>query len=303
MSVKATTTVSMSPSLIRRRRSCTLRCRSLRSSVMRRFRSHPSSPRSRAAVSSQWFSIVAPRPPGVALEDRVDDLGVLAAGVLDVDRQHGNGDQHVVQVRLDAGDRVDQLGGAGQRRDRQVQPGVGLPVLGRAGRLLDRRVGVGEQRALLLGQRPGGGQVAGTRLDDAAEDQGVHQHRARRGRPAPPPPRPGVTGGWSTTVPPARPRVVRTRLAVRRAAMASRRVARDTPIRTASSRSGGRRAAVGIDAEPDGRGQPLHAVLEGVPAAGGAEDGLAEIQSGAHLSARRAPDPGPWSCARPVRPA
>ena len=50
---------------------------------------------------------------------------------------------------------------------------------------------------------------------------------------------PGVTGGWSTTVPPARPRVVRTRLAVRRAAMASRRVARETPIRTDSSRSGG----------------------------------------------------------------
>ena len=50
----------------------------------------------------------------------------------------------------------------------------------------------------------------------------------------------GPWGFMVTTVPPPRPRLVSTRPAVRRAAIASRRVARETSSRSASSRSGGR---------------------------------------------------------------
>ena len=82
-------------------------------------------------------------------------------------------------------------GGLGDRGDREVEAGVGLPVLGRVGGAGDLVVRGDQQVALLRGQLAAGGDVAGARLDDAAEDQHVAQLRrcaapapGRRGRTA-----------------------------------------------------------------------------------------------------------------------
>ena len=91
-----------------------------------------------------------------------------------------------------------------------------------------RRRSARRAAVLLLVQRPCGGQVGRTRFDHPAEDEGIHQ-LGRGGlvqRPTSDPRR-GRRG--STTVPPPRPRVVRTMFAARRAAIASRRVAGRPP--------------------------------------------------------------------------
>ena len=62
--------------------------------------------------------------------------------------------------------------------------------------------------------------------------------------------------------------------------MASRRVARETPIRSASSRSGGETRPARVDPEPDRGGELLDAALEGVVPPHGTQDGLAQLDAG-----------------------
>ncbi len=88
---------------------------------------------------------------------------------------------------------------------------------------------------------------------------------------------PGSSGRKSTTLPPPRPRRVVSSSASRSAPIASRSVDRDTPMRSASSRSGGSVLAVGVDAEADRRRQHLDARLEGVMRPEGPEHGGREV--------------------------
>ena len=178
-----------------------------------------------------------------------------------------------MQGGLDLGDGVDQRR---PNRSRRRWPGAAASRPAGARRVRPRVHGLqraGEQR--VAGRRSAcvRGREKPPGLDHAAEDEGVEQlgsRRPSRARPAP-----GRGRRRSTTVPPPRPRVVRTMPAARSAAMASRSVARETPICSASSRSGGSVLPYGIDAEPDRRGQPLDAALEGVPSPGRARGRLA----------------------------
>ena len=90
------------------------------------------------------------------------------------------------------------------------------------------------------------GERGRARLDDARKRASRAGPRACHGRCSCPARR-GIPGG-STTVPPPRPRVVSTRPAARSAAIASRSVARETPMRSANSRSDGRLRAARVDA-------------------------------------------------------
>ena len=155
---------------------------------------------------------------------------------------------------------------AGQRGDREVEAGVGLAVRALARRPRARRASVErEPVAIGLGEVVAGGEVRGAGLDDAAELQRVEPVGLRR-RGDPGEPAGEAAAGlrasrrsrrrgraWSR---PARPR--------RRAAIASRSVARLTASRSASSRSGGSRLPDGVDPEPDRGRELLHAALERV---------------------------------------
>ena len=118
---------------------------------------------------------------------------------------------------------------AGDGGDRQVEPGVGLPVRGRLRGAGDRLVAPAPAaRRVASYSSARGRELRGTRLDDPPELQRVQP--VRRAATASGAPTAGRRGrGLSvTTVPPPRPRVVSTSPACRSAAIASRSVARET---------------------------------------------------------------------------
>ena len=207
-------------------------------------------------MSSQCSSITWRARSSRPAEDRRDDPGVLGVGVGDVGLEHRDRAEHLVHRRLHRGDRLDQPVRAGERGDRQVEARVGLAVHGRSGGRGDGLVGRLEPLALLLAEaarwRPGGPRPArrsgGTRGRPPTRRAVVAVRRdAARAD--------GVDGRIVTTVPPPRPRVVCTSPASRSAAIASRRVARDTARRLGQLALGGR-APSRAGRRPDGSAWP-----------------------------------------------
>ena len=173
-------------------------------------RSHPSRPRSSAAVSSQCSSITwraRSRLPGQDRARRAracwrSEWAMLASST-------GIAQQHLVQGRLDRGDRLDHARGAGQRGDGEVEAGVGLPVLGRA-------AGAGDRRVRPRRAGPGAASSSSARGGQAGRAR-ARRSGGSRGRRASPGAGPSVTPGGGarrtacaacsvTTVPPPRPR-------------------------------------------------------------------------------------------------
>ena len=144
----------------------------------------------------------------------------------------------------------------------EVEPGVGLPVLGRVGgRRRPSSCAVVEQvarlrrrasRAAAMWRRPA--RRCGGR--PARRSQSLRCAARRAGRGA------GRRRPRLVASPPCRRRgrgVVSTSPACRSAAIASRSVARETSSRSASSRSGGSVRAARVDPEPDRGGELLDA--------------------------------------------
>ncbi len=204
MSVKATTTVSISPAPIRATRSFMLRWRSLRSDMGSpvglgrsvsggRSRvapdAQPTRPRSSAAVSSQCSCIVRRRARACPARIGADERGVLPVRVRDVGLEHGDRQQHLVQGRLDRGHRLDRRVASRSAR-RSSGAAASRPAGGSAG----RRAAATSSWACLSPARVGlvevgaGGQVGGSGLDDP---------RGSRGRPA----SPGAGPRWSALRP------------------------------------------------------------------------------------------------------
>ncbi len=97
-----------------------------------------------------------------------------------------------------------------------------------------------------LVERRTGGRARRAGLDDPAEGEGVEPVRPLAGgRAVGRCARTGSSGVMVTTLPPPRPRRVSTIPAVRKAVIASRRVARETSSRSASSRSDGSVVPIG----------------------------------------------------------
>ena len=84
-------------------------------------------------MSSQCSSMVWRARSGRPSSTARTSAACWRVGVRDVGLQHRDGTQHLVQAGLDRGDRLDHPRRAGQRGDREVEPGVGLPVPGPAG--------------------------------------------------------------------------------------------------------------------------------------------------------------------------
>ena len=105
-----------------------------------------------------------------------------------------------------------------------------------------------------------GRQHRGARLE---RPPGSRAPSASSRRPAARVGRAGASGGAAATkVPPPRPRCGRSSPLCTRVVSAWRRVEREMPSWSASSRSGGSWVPAGEQAEPDGRAEPLDGLLE-----------------------------------------
>ena len=274
-------------------------------------RSLSQQPRSRAAVSSQWLSIARRARVGVAGQDRVDDRRCAGVGVLDVDGQHGDGHQHVVQVGLHLGDRRDQS--TATRSPRRSPGAAGSRPAGarRSPRPRSTASQGGEQR-LLAGhaQRPG---RPPARPRPARRPGGTPgSPAARRRRPASSGLAPARRGWSADGRPPCRRRAAggahHAGRAQRGDRLPQRRPGDPHPVGQVPLRR--QRRCRRVDAQPDRRRQPLDAVLERVPCPrAGPRTRLARrslTSDGSAVSARRATPREdlvePWWCARPSRP-
>ena len=240
MSVNATTTVSMSPASISAAQlvdgaAVVRSCRPCP-------RSYPMRPRSSAEVASQCSSITAraavrrrrrgwPRRPARAGRWSAR----CCAG------STGMAMSMLVQRGLRAGHGVDEHRRARQRRDREVQPRVGDPVRRGVGGLLDLAQALREPGPLVAGQR-----LRSPRATPrpARRPGGRSARRAtsaplRTKVPGTPVATPGSAAYVTVGARRRAPAASCTRPESRSAAIASRRVLRLTPSRSASSRSGG----------------------------------------------------------------
>src|SRR5215212_3114751 len=132
MSVNATMTVSTSPSSICTRSCSTLSrcgCRLVIDSYLSSWAGSHEPPEQGCGVVAVTLHDAA-RLVGVPGEDGLRDRRVLLARVVDVAVEHRDRAEHLVQPDLYVRHSVDQQRRLGQRRDREVELGVGLPVHG-----------------------------------------------------------------------------------------------------------------------------------------------------------------------------
>ena len=230
-------------------------------------------------MSSQWLSMTRRALVGSPLRTAARIARCWRAEWSMFFVQHRDGVEHVVQVGLHHGHRPDRERRVGDRRDRQVEARVGLPVLGGVRRR--RHVVVRRDQELLpvRGQVALGRDVAGAGLDHPPEDQHVAQRLAARPqRPGPPGgrlARPVAHHGAATTAPGG---VHELGGAQRRDRLPQRRARDAQPLGQLAL---GREArAPRVDPEPDGGGELLDAALEGVVPPHRAQDGLAQLDAG-----------------------
>ena len=184
------------------------------------------------------------------------------------------------------GDRLDDARRSGHEANVRWNRRVGLAMAGpAAGAARPRRAPRSTAARAPVVERPRGRQGRGSGLDDAAEVEGVQPVRPLRrggavGRCAPT----GPGASWSRRCRRRDPASVSTSPAVRSAAIASRSVARETSSRSASSRSEGQGAAERVDPEPDRGRELLDAGLERVVSAHRAQTTSARWAAGSAVT-------------------
>ena len=131
-------------------------------------------------MSSQWLSITRRARVGSPVEDGVEEQPVLAVEWSMFFSSTGIALSMSCRSACTAVTERTVSGGPGDGGDREVEARVGLPVAGGVGGAGDLVVRGDQEVALGRVQVEAGGDVAGARLDDPAEDQHVAQLLAAR---------------------------------------------------------------------------------------------------------------------------